>query len=368
MLSSFSRLQRSFARVLAAFALAMLLAFGTAARAAGTDSSLPAPMEQSGTGGTALIRPGAAQHAGTPHGAAAEAHGEEAQPFDPHAGTLVNPIARAITGEAAPKVEEHEGAHHVVNPKSIRYDYIVLSFIVMALLGLVTALAARKAKVRPEGKAASLANLTEASVEGYREYVIGIMGTHLGNKYGSLILSFFFTILFFNWLGLIPGLMSPTANPNVPISLALVAFFCTHFIAIREVGIVNWMKHFADGPWFLLWLLIPLHILGEFIKPLSLALRLLCNVFGEELVIVQLAGLAVLAMAATKIPIPFQLPMLFLSLFFGFLQALVFSTLLAIYISTMSTHHDEEGHGHTDHHTVGGHDELVTVNGTAPMA
>ncbi|RYG60391.1 hypothetical protein EON80_24780, partial [bacterium] len=81
-------------------------------------------------------------------------------------------------------------------------------------------------------------------------------------------------------------------------------------------------------------------------------------------------GLTTLAVAALPIwlPIPFQLPMLFLGTFFGFLQALVFSTLLAIYISIFATHH-EDGHGHssTEHavdsnghkHTVGHAAELM---------
>jgi hypothetical protein len=63
------------------------------------------------------------------------------------------------------------------------------------------------------------------------------------------------------------------------------------------------------------------------------------------------------------LPIPFQLPMLFLGTFFGFLQALVFSTLLSIYLSIFATHHDDHDahneHGHVEHIHEGGHQRIV---------
>ncbi len=96
-----------------------------------------------------------------------------------------------------------------------------------------------------------------------------------------------------NYAGLVPGLMSPTANPNVPIALAIVAFFATHIIAIKEAGIKSWFMHLIGEPLWLVPLNLPLHIIGEFIKPLSLAIRLLGNVFGEETVVLKLAALGI---------------------------------------------------------------------------
>jgi hypothetical protein len=92
------------------------------------------------------------------------------------------------------------------------------------------------------------------------------------------------------------------------------------------------------------------------------------------MVVAQIAGLAIAALATMGLPpiIPFQLPIMMLGLFFGFLQALVFSTLLAIYISTMSTHHDDHDahnvHGHTEHVHVHGHDEVVAHPTQATLA
>ena len=287
---------------------------------------------------------------------------EKAGTFDPHAGTWLNPLTRFFTGESAPKMGEHNGEHHIENIKSIRYDYLLLALLVMIGLGSLASIGARKARIRPTGKPHSLANLVEAAADGFRDYLVGIMGRELAMKYAPLVASFFFAILFMNWIGLVPGLLSPTSNPNVPIALALVAFFSVHIIAIREAGVKSWFMHFVGEPIWLAPLNFPLHMIGELIKPLSLAMRLLCNVFGEEMVIATLTGLAITVLPIW-LPIPFQLPMLFLGTFFGALQALVFSTLLAIYIAILSTHHDDHdahnNHGHVEHTQVNGHEVIV---------
>jgi F-type H+-transporting ATPase subunit a len=152
-------------------------------------------------------------------------------------------------------------------------------------------------------------------------------------------------------------MVKPTANPNVTIGLALVAFFAVHFIAIREVGFKSYIMHFVGEPVWLAPLNFPLHIIGELIKPLSLSLRLLCNMFGEEMVVsvfTLMATAIAINVAGFDIPfLPIQLPFMALGLFFGALQALVFSTLLAIYIAVLSTHHDDHdehnAHGHVEH-------------------
>ena len=320
------------------------------------------------------------EHAGDAHAAAGAhgdehgehgGHGEHHEPgtFDPHGGTWVNPIARLLWGAGPVEVSESGGVKHYSN---VQYDFITIALLVMVIVGILGVLAAKRMTLRPEGKPMSLSHIVEAAAEGFRNYLIGVMGTHLGTKYAPLISSFFFTILFFNWMGLVPGMVAPTANPNIPIALALVAFIATHIIAIKETGVKSWFMHFVGEPVWLAPLNFPLHIVGEFIKPLSLSIRLLCNVFGEEMVVLQLIGLAVATMAVLQIPLPFHLPMLLLGSFFGLLQALVFSTLLAIYISVLSTHHDDHDehneHGHVEHVDVHGFKEVVAHPSQTPVA
>ncbi|RYX86664.1 ATP synthase F0 subunit A [bacterium] len=286
--------------------------------------------------------------------------------FDPEHGTLLNGVARAIVPTVNSIIGVKTDANGPHGP-AVKYDFLIVTPILWAILAAIMVSAARKIKVRPEGKASSSANIIEAAISAFQDYLIAVMGNDLARKYTPLIASFFFTILVSNWLGLVPGLLAPSSVPAVPISISIVAFLAVHVIAIKETGFKSWFMHFVGEPVWLAPLNFPLHLVGELIKPLSLSLRLLCNVFGEEMVVATLTGLAIAVLPAW-LPIPFQLPMLFLGTFFGFLQALVFSTLLSIYISIFATHH-EDGHGHpsTEHavdsnghkHTVGHAAELM---------
>lgn len=316
-------------------------------------------------------KPGAESHdakAGSGHSVGAahkgEHHGGEHETpgtFDPHAGTWLHWIARFVFEGGKPvEVVEHDGEKHFKNIKS---DFQVVALFIMVCLAAAGVIGARNMKVRPEGKPMSLSHIVETAVEGYRNYIVGIMGPSLAGKYAPLISCFFFTILFFNWIGLVPGMLAPTSNPNIPVSFAIVAFVAVHFIAIKEAGIKSWFMHLVGEPLWLAPLNFPLHLIGEIIKPISLAVRLLGNVFGEEMVVLNLSLLAIGIMAMLKVPIPLQFPMLCLGLFFGMLQALVFSTLLAIYISILSTHHDDHddhnAHGHVEHVNDHGHDRII---------
>ncbi|HEX9995926.1 MAG TPA: F0F1 ATP synthase subunit A [Abditibacterium sp.] len=279
--------------------------------------------------------------------------------FEPEHGTWFNSIARAVFAQPGEK-----GPHG----PAVKYDFLIFTPVLWALLALVLVSAARKTKIRPQGKATSATSVVEAMVDGFQNYLIGVMGEKMARKYLPLIASFFFTILVSNYVGLVPGMLAPSAMPAIPIALAIVAFFATHLVAIKETGFKSWFMHFVGEPKWLAPLNFPLHLVGELIKPISLSLRLLCNIFGEEQVVATLIGLAILSLP-TWLPIPFQLPMLFLGVLFGFLQALVFSTLLAIYISVLSTHHDEEGHEHQEHaHDSHGNVHNVGVASASPVA
>jgi F-type H+-transporting ATPase subunit a len=270
---------------------------------------------------------------------------------------------RAARGE---KLSEEDAKHLKTGVHYVaKYDWLLYTPLLWLLLAAFWVGAARKAKIRPEGKASSAANTAEWLIESFQDYLISVMGNDLARKYTPLLASFFFTILVSNWLGLVPGMMAASAQPAVPIALAVVAFFAVHIIAIKEGGFKTWFMHFVGEPVWLAPLTFPLHLVGEIIKPLSLSFRLLCNVFGEEAVVVTLAGLSV-ALLPIWLPIPFQLPMLFLGTFFGFLQALVFSTLLAIYISIFASHHGddhhaEHAHDHNGNEHIVGHPTQLTV-------
>lgn len=148
-----------------------------------------------------------------------------------------------------------------------------------------------------------------------------------------LIATLFIFILLSNYSGLlpeaghVPGLAAPTASLSMTAALAIVVFFATHFYGIRENGLGGYAKHFIKPVAFLM----PLLVLEEFIRPLSLSLRLYGNISGEEMVGRQIFEL---------VPALAPLPLYALSLLFGLLQAVVFTMLTAIYIDGAT------GHGH----------------------
>lgn len=188
--------------------------------------------------------------------------------------------------------------------------------------------------------------------QSFLNFVEGIMGP--GNeRFVPLIGTLFLFILTMNLFGLIPGFISPTASLSTTVALALSVFAVVQFQGVRAHGIVAYLKHFAGDPLWLAPLMFPLHIIGELAKPLSLSLRLAGNVFAEDAVIAIVASLSPLLYLilkyswAKEIPIfPAQIVILPLMIFFGIIQAFVFSMLSAIYISLMVGESHEAEHSH----------------------
>jgi F-type H+-transporting ATPase subunit a len=168
--------------------------------------------------------------------------------------------------------------------------------------------------------------LIEFTVEGLLNFFSGIMGREQARRYFPLLATLFLFILISNWSGLLPfaghveGFKPPTSTLSVTAGLAIIAFVATQIAGFRE-KCFGYLKSFFQ-PFFLMF---PLNLIEELVRPLSLSLRLFGNIFGEEMVVVVLLG-----MAPQFAPIPMQL----LGILFGFIQALVFTTLTAIYISS----------------------------------
>jgi F-type H+-transporting ATPase subunit a len=188
-------------------------------------------------------------------------------------------------------------------------------------------------------------NVAEQTVESFRYFAINVIGPG-GERHAPFLGTLFVFILFSNLIGLIPVLSkaAPTATLNTTIALALVTFLYVQWQGIRANGVLGYLKHFTMGTHPLLWpLMVPLEIIGELAKPLSLAVRLYGNMYGKEQVIVVLVGLAA-SFLPIWFPIPFQFPILVFGVFVGFVQALVFTLLAGIYISLMTQHDEEHAH------------------------
>jgi F-type H+-transporting ATPase subunit a len=189
-------------------------------------------------------------------------------------------------------------------------------------------------------------------------------GESNARKYMPFVGSLFLFILMCNYSGLIPFLKAPTAHFWTTAGLALCVFLFVNYQGIKEAGVGHYFYHMCGNPQGVAWAFAPLifvlELIGVFVKPLSLALRLAGNIFGEDMLLASFLGMGVLigsmifSTATPPMGLPLHIPFLFLSTLLGLIQALVFSLLSAVYIALLlpHEHHDDEhgdGQGHEAH-------------------
>ena len=178
---------------------------------------------------------------------------------------------------------------------------------------------ARGIKLLPS-KAQSFLEFVVSSLE---DFMVEITGPE-GRAFFPFIATIFLYIFLCNLIGLVPGFISPTANPNTTFSLALLTFIYTHYIGIKHHGF-KYVKHFLGPIWYIAWIMLPIEIIGHFARVMSLSIRLFGNIFGKEKVLGILFGLWGLYLV--------PLPIMFLGLLVSFVQALVFMLLATVYFT-----------------------------------
>jgi F-type H+-transporting ATPase subunit a len=220
---------------------------------------------------------------------------------------------------------------------------IVTSWLVIAFLLIVALLARRGMKLVP----GLLQNAVEYAWESLENWAVSL-GGEAARRHIPLFIAFFLFILISNWSGLLPFfgkfevLRAPTSDVNVTIGLALVVFLYFQFQGFRALGVRRYLGKFFPLGAFRNGIgagLIALYVgliefLLEFIKPVTLAMRLFGNIFGGEVALGVITALTVALV-----------PALFLGLeaLLNFVQALIFSTLMLIYtVIAVEIHEDEE--------------------------
>jgi F-type H+-transporting ATPase subunit a len=185
----------------------------------------------------------------------------------------------------------------------------------------------------------------EAGILAIRGLLVENVGPH-GLKYFPVIATFGALILVSNLMGLVPGLMSPTASTSVTFALGITSFIYYNAIGIRENGLLGHLKHFAGPiPW-LAFLMFPIELVSNLVRPMSLGIRLFGNLFGDEQILGTISSLVAWILPVLIMP---------LSLFVAFMQTFIFVLLSVIYISEVVHEPHEEGHGEHDHgHAEGG--------------
>ncbi len=253
---------------------------------------------------------------------------------------FAHPTALLAAGQGHGEVHGHD-SHGGGLMHGSPWLYVGMSSLAMAFLIILGALGTRGLQRVP----GTLQNLLEMLVGGLEAFYVGILGPG-GERHVPFLVTTFLFILTMNLMGLIPGFKPATATLNMTIALALVAITYVQIQGVREHGLWGYIRHFMGEPLWLAPLMLPLHIIGELAKPLSLSIRLFGNIFGEETVILQITLLGPLVLFGSKV-LPLQFPIVVFGVFTSIVQALVFTVLTSAYILMITSGHEEheEQHG-----------------------
>ncbi len=209
---------------------------------------------------------------------------------------------------------------------------LVTTWGIVAVLGLGAAFASRRLKVRGIGTLQATLELFVSTLDDQ------IRATVAGDPapYRALIGTLMVFILFANWSSLIPGVQPPTAHLETPAALAAIVFAATVRHGVRARGPLGYLKSFAEPAW----VMIPLNLVEQITRTMSLTVRLFGNVMSGVFVI----GI-VLSLAGLLVPIP----LMALDLLTGAVQAYIFAVLATVFIaSAVGRGGAERGAGTTD--------------------
>jgi F-type H+-transporting ATPase subunit a len=286
--------------------------------------------------------------------------------------------AESAPGPQAAATEHEE---HGVSQKAVEIgrpfglpitNSMVMTWVVAAGLIVFAQVATRRMKEVPDGAQ----NFWEWMVESLHDFLEGIIGHTLVKKTFWFFATIFIFILFANWIALVPGVgtfglghrtahgfavdqpffRGANADLNMTLAMALVFFACWVVWAIQANGPVGFLLHLfgpqgdTTGPLKLLMIVVFfavgfLEVFSILFRPVSLSFRLYGNIFAGENMLEAMSTLV--PHFGWLLPIPFY----FMELLVGFVQALVFMLLTAVFTMLICQH--EESHAsapHTAHH------------------
>jgi F-type H+-transporting ATPase subunit a len=223
----------------------------------------------------------------------------------------------------------------------------IFALVILIMISILMLRGAAKREMIP----GEFQNAVEYVVEAFYNFIHGILGEN-ARAYVPFLGTLFLYIWFMNLSGLVPLWKAPTSLFETTLALALVVFLYVQSIGLRRLGIGGYLYHMVGSPkdglgWGLVPLMLPLHLIEEVARPVSLSLRLFGNIMGEDVLIAVFTwlGVASLSVIHSPIGIPLEFPFIFLGLLLSTIQALVFTLLSTIYISQMLPHEHEEHEG-----------------------
>ena len=222
---------------------------------------------------------------------------------------------------------------------------ILTMWVVMAIVLVAAILMARGGALLP-GRAQ---NLFEFAYESLSDFGLGLAGP-AARPYIPIFAAFFLLVLFDNWIGLVPPvgkvafLRAPSSDVNITIGMALISFTIFHVEGIRHLGLWGYLGKFFPlyefkkgiGAGVIALFVGLIELMLEFVKPVTLSMRLFGNIYGGEVALGVITALTI-----GFIPVL----LIALELMLNAIQALIFSVLTLMFIVlAIESHHEEEGH------------------------
>lgn len=220
-------------------------------------------------------------------------------------------------------MEELGKIHQLIIPLfghtiALNLEVIVMTWIVFFVLIVFGFFTTWKRDLLPK----PMQVLGELIISQLYELTEDALGREKSKTYAPLICALFMFLLLSNWIGIVPHLEEPTKDLNTPLSLGLMGFVLAHYAGIKNKGIKEYIKEYFQPIFFMM----PLNVIGELAKVISISFRLFGNIMGGSIIILVVSHLIY------SIVLP---PLLnaFFGLFVGAIQAFVFTMLTLVYIS-----------------------------------
>ena len=265
---------------------------------------------------------------------------------------LAMPGQALARGEFDPtkEFEQHEWVPIHLGPLDLSITkavvYLMLASVLTIALG--TLLMRWRVSVEPDTRQTFGETIYDVAQTQIAEQGLPSKAVELWFPYVASLFLFIFVV---NLIGFIPlpltgetwhgfpvwGIYAATSSLSVTLALAAVTFFFTHFEGIRWNGPVRYFKSWIpDAPKPLLALIVPLEILGQIMRLISLSVRLFANMLAGHILILTFLGLIFIYESLALVPmlIPATLFYLFEVVIVVGIQAFIFATLSAIYIGS----------------------------------
>ncbi|WP_306351310.1 F0F1 ATP synthase subunit A [Flavobacterium sp. '19STA2R22 D10 B1'] len=250
-------------------------------------------------------------------------------------------IYQLNSGETALSLNEKHEVTNAVKPLDLSITKNVFAMFITVALMLMLFLPMAKSYKKNTQAPKGMSNLLETFVMFIRD---DIARPNIGEKKYMKFMPFLLTVFFFIWitnmLGLVPGGANVTGNISITVALGCVTLFLILINANKDYWKhVLWMP---GVPTFVKPILAVVELLGVFIKPIALMIRLFANITAGHIIILSLLGLIFILKNAgiAGVSVPFALFISVLELLVAFLQAFIFTMLSALFIGMAVEEHE----------------------------